>query len=187
MEVEKMTNEKTDGKLLEGVAEAFSFRKGVVKISGRWFRFGPEVESTVRGLTIGETVSYLAVDGTLKRVETTLATSGAAVQPKASIKAQAAPPAQAGDKAARPENPVLHPPRTGPFEDRNRSIERQVALKAAVELAGLYGYKSTRECLDVAATFAAWIEADYAVDLNLPQRGAAEAERGPSPRPSGSS
>jgi hypothetical protein len=187
-----MTNEKTDGNLQEGVAEAFSFRKGVVKISGRWLRFGPEVEATVRELTIGETVGYLAVNGVLKRVETTLGTQraaapgAAAAQPKAPIKAQAAPTAQAGDKVAKPENPVLRPPRTATFEDRNRSIERQVALKAAVELAGLYGYRSTKECLDVAATFAAWIEADYAVDLNLPQRGAAEAERGPSPRPSGS-
>jgi hypothetical protein len=135
-----MTNEKTE----YGLMEAFSFRKGVVKISGKWIRFGPEAESAIKALSMGDTVSYLVENGTLKRIEKTLQ--------KPVPVAIAAPKAMAAPAKAQvnPANPS--------FQDRNRSIERQVALKAAVDLAGLYGYKSTKECLDTAASFAAWIE-----------------------------
>ena len=165
-----------------GTMEAFSFRKGVVKISGRWIRFGPEAEGIIRGLSVGDAVNYLAVNGVLKRIEKAQATPraaapAAAAQPKAPVKAQEAVLVPTTGKTEIQTRYC----KSYSFDDRNRSIERQVALKAAVELAGLYGYRSTKECLDVAATFAAWIEADYTVDVNLPHGGAAEAERGPSP------
>jgi hypothetical protein len=180
----------SEEKMQYGLMEAFSFRKGVVRISGRWIRFGPEAENYIRGLSIGDAVGYLVgANGSLKWIEPgkagqrAAASIAVAATVKAPVKAQAVPPAPA---AATPRPAVLPMPRMPTFEDRNRSIERQVALKAAVELAGLYGYKSTRECLDVAASFAAWIEADPVVDVQLPRNGAVEEARGPSPRPSGS-
>jgi len=129
-----MENETTQ----YGLMEAFSFRKSVVKISGQWVRFGKDTEDAIRLLSVGDRVAYVVEGRTLKRIE----------------KAQAAP------------TPQPAPPRPAPAQQapaqatdgRNRSIERQVALKAAVELAELYKYGSTRECLDVAATFAAWIQ-----------------------------
>ena len=149
-----MTDEKTDGKLQQGVMEAFSFRKGVVKVSGKWIRFGPALESAIKGLSVGDRVSYAVEDGTLKNIQKE--------QPQA---------ASQKPTAATPQAPVEGKHQSSGLEERNRSIERQVALKAAVELAGLYGYKSTRECLDVAATFAAWISAGSAGDIQLPPNG----------------
>lgn len=156
----------TDEKMQYGTAEAFSFRKGVVKISGRWIRFGPEAVNSIRVLSVGDTVGYITGNGTLKSVQKSQAGQHAAASPAATapVKAQIAPPAPATGR-----NPA--------FEDRNRSIERQVALKAAVELAERYGYRSTKECLDVAATFAAWIESGRPEDVQLPQKGAGEIGR----------
>jgi hypothetical protein len=116
-----------------GIAEAFSFRKGVVKISGQWIRFGKEMENSIKGISVGDSVSYTVEGRNLKRIEKLL------------------------DQPASPK-PAKPTPATPSSDSRNRSIERQVALKAAVELAELYGYSSTKECLDVAASFAAWIE-----------------------------
>ena len=146
-----MTNEKTEF----GLMEAFSFRKGVVKISGKWIRFGPEAESAIKALSKGDSVNYVVENGNLKRIE----------------KAQARQPAAVPVAVAAPAKPQAANPATLPFQDRNKSIERQVALKAAVELAGLYGYKSTKECLDVAASFANWIEGGSSGALQLPPNG----------------
>ncbi len=156
-----MTNEKTEN----GVMEAFSFRKGVVKISGRWVRFGPALEGAIKGLSVGDRVSYTVEDGFLKNIQKEQKEQPQAVSPRpaasaAPAKAQAPAPAPAEGKH-----------QSSPFEDRNQSIERQVALKAAVELAGLYGYKSTKECLDVAASFAAWIRSASPGDVELPPNG----------------
>jgi len=126
-----------DVKTQSGVMEAFSFRKGVVKISGQWIRFGKELEGSIRGLSVGDSVSYVVEDRNLKRIEK--------VQPQA-----------AGPK------PATAMPAAPTADSRNRSIERQVALKAAVELADLFGYKTTNQCLDVAASFADWIGASGA-------------------------
>ena len=116
-----------------GIAEAFSFRKGVVKISGQWIRFGKELENSIKGISVGDSVTYTVDGRNLKRIAKEL-------------EKQPAP---------KPLQPILAAPSS---DNRNRSIERQVALKAAVELAELYGYSSTKECLDVAASFAAWID-----------------------------
>jgi len=149
-----------------GTMEAFSFRKGVVKISGKWIRFGPEAESAIKALSKGDSVSYVVEAGNLKRIQKV-----EAKQPTAAPVTVAAPAkAQATPAQAKPENPA-----NPSFQDRNKSIERQVALKAAVELAGLYGYKSTKECLDVAASFAAWIEAGNPGDIQFPPNGHAYA------------
>ncbi len=156
-----MTNENS------GIMEAFSFRKGVVKISGRWIRFGPEAESAVKALSKGDCVSYVVENGNLKRIEKSQQKPTPAVV-TAPVKAQT---------SANPGNPA-----NPSFQDRNKSIERQVALKAAVELAGLYGYKSTKECLDVAASFAAWIEAGSSGDVQF--NGSAAAGRTANPSPS---
>ena len=169
----------TEEKAQVGTMEAFSFRKGVVKIiprtsfsvsptaeqlkSGKWIRFSPEVEGSVRRLSVGDTVNYTVENGTLKAIE------------KAQTKQPAAPPvAVAAPAKAQATLPAA--------DTRNRSIERQVALKAAVELAGLYGYKSTKECLDVAASFAAWIEAGNPGDVQF--NGSATAGRTANPSPS---
>ena len=158
-----MTEEKQNG-----IMEAFSFRKGVVKVSGRWIRFGLETESAVKALLKGDSVSYVQENGNLKRIE-----KAQAKQPTAAPAAVAAS-AKTQSAAATPTN--------SSFQDRNKSIERQVALKAAVELAGLYGYKSTKECLDVAASFAAWIEAGSPGDVLF--NGSAAAGRTANPSPS---
>ena len=126
-----------------GIMEAFSFRKGVVKVSGQWLRFGPEIVGTLRGLKVGDAVSYMVEDRTLKSIEKKQPEVVPAATPKPAMQPTAPKPTFTG---------------LG-MDNRNRSIERQVALKAAVELAGLYGYKSTKECLDAAASFAEWIEA----------------------------
>lgn len=128
-----------------GVMEAFSFRKGVVKIDGQWLRFGPEAEGAIRELSVGDRVGYLVHGRSLKWVE-----KARQAAPKAAMQNVPA----VAQKAAN--GSIL--PVSGASDCRNRSIERQTALKAAVELAQLLGYKSTDQCLDVAATFAAWIE-----------------------------
>jgi len=130
-----------------GTVEAFSFRKGVVKIDGRWIRFGPELEGILRKLCVGNRVKYVAEDRNLKRIEQDQAKPAT---PK---------PAETTLPALVVAKPQASPP-VSPEDNRSRSIERQVALKAAVELAELFGYKTTNQCLDVAATFAAWIGAN---------------------------
>jgi hypothetical protein len=117
-----------------GQMEAFSFRKAVVKISGTWIRFEKDTEGAIRMLSVGDKVAYKVENRQLKRIEKQL--------PK--------PPAETAQPKEQPAQNTT--------DTRNRSIERQVALKAAVELAGLYGYGSTKEYLDVAESFADWIE-----------------------------
>lgn len=144
-----MNDEKTQNETME----AFSFRKGVVKISGKWIRFGSELENLIKRLSVGDEVDYIAEGGTLKWIEKK--TAKQAVPALGVVRA----PIKAPTTASVPV------PTT---DTRNRSIERQVALKAAVELAGLYSYRSTKECLDVAASFAAWIEAGGLVAASPP-------------------
>ena len=123
-----MTNENY------GLVEAFSFKKGVVKIDGHWFHFGREAEEVLRELKVGDPVAYVYEDKTLQRIK------------------------KADPKPAPKPTPVTPPTPTMSVDSRNKSIERQVALKAAVELADLYQYPNPEACLNVAAIFAAWIE-----------------------------
>lgn len=132
--------------------EAFSFRKSVVKIDGRWLGFGRELEGAIRDLSVGDRVGYMTEGRNLKRIQR----MESSVSPTASqlkIEKQQPPrvPVVASGAETMPAIPAT-------MDNRNRSIERQVALKAAVELAELFGYKTTNQCLDVAANFAAWIE-----------------------------
>lgn len=145
-----------------GTAEAFSFQKGVVKIDGQWLRFGPEAEPHLRELSFGERVGYIAEGRKLVWIEK-------AQKPQAAPQQQPVPaPTQPAPKGTAPAASGLTAAQV--LDNRNKSIERQVALKAAVELAGFYGYGTTKECLNVAATFAAWIDGESAEDVRFPAR-----------------
>ncbi len=137
-----MTNEN----MQYGVVEAFSFRKGVVKIDGQWIHFSREAEETLRELKVGDSVGYISENKNLQWVE------------KSDVKVAPKP---------KPSTPTTS---TAAVETRNRNIERQVALKAAVELAELYKYGSTGDCLNVAASFAAWIENGSSENVQLASR-----------------
>ena len=166
----------TEEKMKYGTAEAFSFQKGVVKIDGQWLRFGPEVEAYVRELSFGDKVGYIAEGRKLLWIEKAQKPQTAQQQqptpapaPKpAPVPAQATAAAQAAAKGTASAPSGLTAAQV--LDNRNKSIERQVALKAAVELAGFYGYGTTKECLDVAATFAAWIEGESGEDVRFPAR-----------------
>ncbi|MFH1261494.1 MAG: hypothetical protein ABII39_06125 [Candidatus Micrarchaeota archaeon] len=157
-----------DEKIRKGTVEAFSFRKSVVKLDGSWFHFSREVEGTLRELKTGEKVNYIVENRNLQWIQKTKFSSSPTAEQLKIERAGAKPAQQAGPTVIKPAQQAQPTPATG--DSRNRSIERQVALKAAVELAELYGYKNIGECLDVAASFAAWIEAGNAGSLALPSR-----------------
>ncbi|MBU0590828.1 hypothetical protein KKF81_06040 [Candidatus Micrarchaeota archaeon] len=150
-----------DEKIRKGTVEAFSFRKSVVKLDGSWFHFSREVEGTLRELKTGEKVNYIVENRNLQWIQKTKFSSSPTAE---QLKIEGAKPVQQPKQTAAVQ--LSKPVQTATAGDsRNRSIERQVALKAAVELAELYGYKSINECLDVAASFAAWIDSTGSVQL----------------------
>jgi len=141
--------------------EAFSFRKSVVKISGQWVRFGKDTEAAIRLLSVGDRVAYVVEGRTLRHIEKAQAGPSPQRPQAPPVVPRSAPaqlvPAQAADSRNRSIQGTTARSLSTELQ-RQFSIERQVALKAAVELAELYSYGSTKECLDVAATFAAWIQ-----------------------------
>jgi len=155
--------EMNDEKIRNGTVEAFSFRKSVVKIDGHWFNFGREVEGTLRELKTGETVNYTVENRNLQWIQKTSFSSSPTAEQLKIEKTNAKPVQQPNGPATVRTVQSVQTATAG--DSRNRSIERQVALKAAVELAELYGYKSINECLDVAASFAAWIDSTGSVQL----------------------
>ena len=78
------------------------------------------------------------------------------------IRKGAAPAAPGSSTAPAPGQPAAEGPRVPAWDARNTSIERQVALKAAVEVVVAFkGYETAPEAADAAADlagmFAAWI------------------------------
>ena len=79
----------------------------------------------------------------------------------AAASAVAPRPSQGPEAPARPSGEAPGPPAKHPVHDKDTSIERQVALKAAVELAGYQIAKGqevkAEDVTKVAAWFAAWL------------------------------
>ncbi len=54
-----------------GIIETFSFRKGVIRISGKWLWFCPAVVRYMRGISWGDEVDYIEKDRLLKWIRKT--------------------------------------------------------------------------------------------------------------------